>query len=311
MLTYSVVICTLDRIHDLKQCVLSWLNQKPLPFEIIVVHGRTDGNLEEPLRELVSNTGVGLCYLRMHPSLVRQRNAGARMAMGDVVFFADDDAVYLTGYAQAILEVYHADSDGTIGGVGGTISNMYFLMAEWGLRTFFMLPRQNGQGALQPSGWPAFLGVCKNLQSVEVFSGPAMSFRKKVLREYKFDEALADYWMGDDFEMAYRVSRKYKLFQTPDARLMHYSSPAGRDSMRRQTKMMVINHYYLSRKLFGTSRKSFFYWVWSEIGQWLLAVTCILNKRGLTRFLGMIDGCRELGRIIPNRKVHIKPDSGE
>ena len=44
-----------------------------------------------------------------------------------------------------------------------------------------------------------------------------MSFRREVLAEFQFDEALAVYYVGDDFEMAYRVSRDYQLFQTPGA----------------------------------------------------------------------------------------------
>ena len=52
-----------------------------------------------------------------------------------------------------------------------------------------------------------------------------MSFRRDVLAEFQFDDALAAYYIGDDFEMAYRVSRDYQLFQTHGAQLMHYSSP--------------------------------------------------------------------------------------
>ncbi|MCX5695213.1 MAG: glycosyltransferase [Candidatus Omnitrophica bacterium] len=294
MLTYSVIICTLDRAEDLKRCIASWLKQKPLPHDIVVVHGRQEGILEEELRKLLVGSAVELCYLRMPPSLVRQRNSGIRQAKGDVVFFADDDAVYLDGYAQAILDVYQADVTGSIGGVQGTIENFDLGPAErCGFSKFFLLTCF-GNGSLQLSAWPAFCRSTSNLAQVEIFSGPAMSYRKKVLQEFQFNEMFARYWVGDDFEMSYRVSRKYKLFQTSDARLLHYMSPVSRDSERRKCKMVVVNHYFLMRKFFGSTWKSWAYWCWSELGLWMIAVLCLVAGRGPARFLGMIDGYREL-----------------
>ena len=296
MQTYSVVICTLDRREDLKRCITSWLNQKPLPLEIIVVHGRPEGMLGEELQKLLAGTGVEFCYLRMPPALVRQRNAGMRQAKGDVVFFADDDAVYLDGYAQAILDVYQMDVDGSIGGVQGTIDNYELSAAErWGLTRLFLLPRL-GDGTLQPSAWPAFYRPDQNLAQVEVFSGAAMSYRKEVLREFQFDDSFAHYWVGDDFEMAYRVSRKFKLFQASQARLLHYTSALGRDGIRRQRKMHVVNHLYLRHKCFGSDWKSWFYWGWSEIGMWLVSTLALVAERSTAYLLGMVDGYREIWR---------------
>jgi GT2 family glycosyltransferase len=294
MLTYSVVICTLDRPEDLKRCITSWLSQKPLPHDIVVVHGKPEGILEGELQKLFEGTGVELCYIRMLPSLVRQRNAGIQQALGDVVFFADDDAAYMGGYAQAILDVYEKDVSGKIGGVQGTIANFTPSQVDrWGLARLFMLPRL-GNGRLQPSAWPSYYSLDHNLAQVEVFSGPAMSYRKEVLQKFQFNEALARYWVGDDFEMAYRVSREYKLIQVLDARLFHYVSPAGRDSERRLTKMTVVNHFYLTQQFFGRAWKSWFFWGWSEFWLWIIALSWLLTGRGAERLLGVFDGYREL-----------------
>ena len=304
MLTYSVVICTLDRWEDLKRCIASWLKQRPLPCDIVVVHGRQEGMLEEELRKLLAGTSVELCYLRMSPSLVRQRNSGIQHAKGDVIFFADDDAVYLDGYAQTILNVYEADTTGLVGGVQGTIDNFKMSLTDrLGLTRIFLLSR-SGNGLLQRSALPAFYRLDKNLVQVEVFSGVAMSYRKEVLREFQFDEALSHYWFGDDFEMAYRVSRKYTLFQLPQACLLHYNSSVNREGMRRQYRMLVVNHLYLMRKLFGFTLKSCFYWCWSELGLWLIAGVYLFTGGGSARFLGMIDGYRELWGLVSKSKFH-------
>ena len=111
-LCYAVVICTLDRRADLLRCIDSWLRQDPPPLEIVVVHGGTEQRPGAAPAGVDRGTGVAFAYRRMPPSLVRQRNAGIELARGDVVFFADDDAVYLDGYAAAVLAVYEADREG-------------------------------------------------------------------------------------------------------------------------------------------------------------------------------------------------------
>ena len=174
-------------------------------------------DLEQHLRTLLDRMPVALHYLRMPPSLVRQRNAGIALAHGDVVFFVDDDAVYLDGYAAAVLGVYDADSEGSVGGVQGTIANPGSPFATRSrVANLFLLTRLNGNGTLQASAWPAFCTARPGLAEVEVFSGPAMSFRRDVLTEFQFDDALAAYYIGDDFEMSYRVSRRHRL--VPDTR---------------------------------------------------------------------------------------------
>jgi GT2 family glycosyltransferase len=291
-LSYSVVICTLDRRQDLLRCFDSWLRQDPPPLEIVIVHGGPSNDLEQRLRELIDGTGVAFSYERMPPSLVRQRNAGILMARGDVVFFADDDAVYLEGYAAAVLAVYEADREGTVGGVQGTIANPGNPPATRSrLANIFLLTRLNGDGTLQASGWPAFCTPRPTLTRVDVFSGPAMSFRREVLAEFRFDEALAVYYVGDDFELAYRVSRDYQLFQTPGAQVMHYSSPPrGQDGERRRARMNAVNHRYLSRKLLGDGWKTRLAWAWSDFGACLLTMMWWLGGRGSGRLMGTIEG---------------------
>ena len=293
MLSYSVVICTLSRRDALTRCIESWLRQDPLPIELVVVHSGTDHDLEQHLRTLLDRMPVALHYLRMPPSLVRQRNAGIALAHGDVVFFVDDDAVYLDGYAAAVLGVYDADSEGSVGGVQGTIANPGSPFATRSrVANLFLLTRLNGNGTLQASAWPAFCTARPGLAEVEVFSGPAMSFRRDVLTEFQFDDALAAYYIGDDFEMSYRVSRRHRLVQTHEAQLMHYSASEGkgRPGARRRARMGVVNHRYLSRKLLGDGWRTRLAWAWSELGFFLLTVGWLLAGRGSARLVGTVEG---------------------
>ena len=172
-LSYSVVICTLDRRDDLLRCIDSWLRQDPPPLEIVVVHGGPSNDLEQHLQELIDRNWRRI-QLSAHAAVARSpAERRHRLARGDVVFFADDDAVYLDGYAAAVLGVYDADREGSVGGVQGTIANPGSPFATRSrLANIFLLTRLNGNGTLQASAWPAFCTARPGLAEVEVFSGP-------------------------------------------------------------------------------------------------------------------------------------------
>ena len=59
-------------------------------------------------------------------------------------------------------------------------------------------------------------------------SGCNMSYRKELFDEFSFDERFEGNGWGDDRDFSYRVSRRYRLVATPDARLVHKEVPAGR-----------------------------------------------------------------------------------
>ena len=79
-LTFSVVVCTLDRRESLRRTLDGLVQQTHRAFEVIVVNGpSSDGTAEllagYPVR-------VGTCPER-HTGLAR--NIGSRMAAGDIV----------------------------------------------------------------------------------------------------------------------------------------------------------------------------------------------------------------------------------
>jgi len=97
----SVIIPTYNRPDDLEKCVESIIIQTVRPDELIIVD---DGDLQkQPLQQSCEEAGIGYIYFRKDkPGLTASRNAGIKLAGGDIVFFFDDDVVLFPDYVEQI-----------------------------------------------------------------------------------------------------------------------------------------------------------------------------------------------------------------
>ena len=84
-----MVVCTRDRVHELKQCVesLSQVRERT-PFELVIVDNGSSGSAVFDLAE----QHAAVCVAEPVPGLSRARNRGVRASTGDIVAFIDDDA---------------------------------------------------------------------------------------------------------------------------------------------------------------------------------------------------------------------------
>jgi GT2 family glycosyltransferase len=89
----SVVVCTRNREHQLKQCLDALCAQRYPRFEIVVVDN-TDGS--PGVADVVTGRDFPVpvrLVVESEPGLARARNRGAAAAHGSVVAYIDDDAV--------------------------------------------------------------------------------------------------------------------------------------------------------------------------------------------------------------------------
>ena len=102
----SVVITTKNRRDELSYAVRSALSQS-IPVEVLVIDdGSTDGTAEMVRAEFPS---VRLERSETSMGYIGQRNRGARLASGDVIFSIDDDAFFTSPHtvAQTLAEFDH------------------------------------------------------------------------------------------------------------------------------------------------------------------------------------------------------------
>jgi glycosyltransferase involved in cell wall biosynthesis len=296
MLSYAVIICTLEWRKTLDDCLHSLIGQTPWAKEIILVHGGQNvDEMETRLRNILSSSTIQPIIIASKPSLVRQRNAGIEAATGDVIFFFDDDVVLSFNYIQEVLAVYEDDKARELGGVQGTaiqvpLTSLFVSMVQ----RIFLMSTFSGDGRMQRSGYPAFLGPCHRPTEVEVFSGCMMSFRRQVLQDIRFDEALIEYWYGDDIDISFRISRRYKLIQIPSATLVHRSRPyegARRCDLAWRKR---ANRLYLFRKHLNPGAFDWICYAWAELGEFFYSLALMVAGRGPDHFLGIVGGYRDL-----------------
>jgi glycosyltransferase involved in cell wall biosynthesis len=295
-MTFSIVIPTKDEPEGLKNCVMSIIKQTVLPQELIIVDASSDSISAENQKNCENIVGdkIKLIYIRSIPSTTKQRNIGIDHATCDIIFFLDDDVILNEDYCEKILEVYEIKREQNVGGVRGTFSNRktpsWFKRAF--LKFFFMRSYEiKGEGRTLPSLNPVTIIHPDGIIKVESMPGGACSFYRNVLKEFKFDEILSEYAVGEDRDLSYRVSRKYKLYQTPYALLSHNFKPSY---TREEKKTQIINEHYLAKKYLPPRSLNWLAYYWSLVGQLVFSFikSClILNSDEL---LGTLDGFKAI-----------------
>lgn len=291
----SVVICTKNRVQELRQCLKSLIAQSFPPDEVIIV----DASDTEDAYLKIKEEFPRFKYLHTKPALTYQRNVGVGNSSGDLVFFLDDDIMLDKDFVKEIVKIFEKDSEKNIGGVMGNIiniqkpktmlgklrANLYLLV-----RRIFLLPSV-GNGRFQSSGCPTFIQDAEEIKNVEVLSGGLTAYRKEVFKDLKFDEDFLDaHLYTDDEDFSCRVSRKYQNVHTPYAKLVHNPSPIGRVSSYIRAKMTVEARYYLLKKNFPrTSKHTLAFW-WSVVGYFIQAIAAMDKEsiKGLIRGLAVI-----------------------
>ena len=249
----SVVIPTYNRGEILCQTMAMALAQDYPDFEVIVVD-----QTPEPLGSVhafVEAAGERLRYVRREaPNLPAARNAGVRIARGEIIVFIDDDVIVGPGYLASHVARY---GDPALGGVTGmTLAAGEDDEAE-------VLKRHLGA-----SGMKERLGNgCFRTYSIE---GCNCSFRKTaIIRAGMFDERFTGSAWGEDTDLALRVKHLgYLLVLDPEVRLVHLALKSGgcgnrdpqSERLAHEHHRLFLYHIIKNRAIFGSARMLSILW---------------------------------------------------
>ncbi|MBI5182945.1 MAG: glycosyltransferase family 2 protein [Nitrospinae bacterium] len=294
-LSTSYIICTKNRPDDLRRCIRSIVKQTILPNELIIVDAGRIKNIKEDVEDILTNTKIPLLYIHTEPGLTRQRNIGIDHAKEDIIFFLDDDVVVYREYNEEMLNVYRLKGDNRIGGVEGTITNDPIPNPLLDIfRRVFLLSNNiiDGKGGVLPSGNAVFVCRPSRIIPVEIMNGCG-SYKREIFQDLRFDEYLSGYALNEDVEFSYRVSRRYKLYKTPYAKVIHKRTGVNRIDQEEYSKMRVVNYHYFFKKNMPQRVKNKMAYLWSQIGFIILAIIQTIRHYRDLRFqliIGIIKG---------------------
>lgn len=191
-------------------------------------------------------------YIHSTVCLTAARNLGVKHSNGDILFFFDDDVILDKNYIKEVIKVFRNDKDDSIAGVMGKITNIKAHMSPLNttLRHLFFLG-YFGNGRLTSSGIATSVQHMNRITKTSSLSGCGMVYRRKVFREFLFDENLgkhSGYCYREDLDFSYRVSRKYILVYTPFAKLQHLEAKTARANTILIKRQQIFNFHYLFKK---------------------------------------------------------------
>lgn len=296
-LRLSVAICTKDRPEDVARCLAACARQTRLPDELLIV----DASAAPLAPEKLPLGGTPLLrrvqWLCCEPGLAKQRNMALDAAKGDVLLFLDDDAEADSGVCAALTETFA--SDPAIAGACPRVEGPYDPPGRW--RFFcrvFMLPREDGRGQLQPSGFLAYPFRSGQANPIEIagLPGCAMAYRRSAIEGLRFDAFFDGYGFMEDVDFSVRAGQRGPLRYLPGVRVVHRESPMSRLEAAALGRMQAKNHAYVCRKLLGRAGPAY---GWSELGLLLAAVRTCKAQGSLALLRGRLRGLWEaLGEVV-------------
>ncbi len=287
----SVIIPTYNRIEDLRACLDSLLTQILMPYEIFVIDNASNDNTENLIRSRTESFIKEGCSLNYMPnpknSLTVARNFGAKQTSGDIVLFLDDDVILGSEYVSEICKVYKEYPEAL--GVQGYIVPDHSRpnVRDFLYKIFYLYHLEHNGCRALPSISATYPIALDRVMKCEWLSGANHSYRRRVFKEFNYDENLIKYSDGEDLESSHRIYSRYPgtLFITPFAKLQHNASVSGRTLGKELIYMQEIYGLYLFFKVFGSSFKNNRIYIWSRIGRIIIMIIQSIKNRSTYHFI--------------------------
>lgn len=282
----SVIIPTYNREIHLQECLSKILDQKKLPFEVIIIDNSQNYEVQKITDNLKSEfeaKQISLIYLRNNEnSGATARNLGAQHAKGDLIAFLDDDVLLDINYYYEIEKVFFEFPNAL--GVQGYDKNHYsafqkitgsfFQQLIYQFEKIFMISSyfEKDKSRVLPSlcvtnPRPNFNLIIQS-QWISTCAGV---FSKKVFKNFKFDSQFKKYSWNEylDFSYSIYLENKKSLYVTPNATYIDVQTNKGRMHPKELIYMSEVYDMYIFLKRFDMTFKNIFIYVWSKLGRML------------------------------------------
>lgn len=251
----SVLIPTMNRPEALKRTLMTYMNGKVIPAQIIIVDQSQEAKVaKENLRAVEfykDRTDILYIYQNV-PSTTQARNNAVKQATNEIIIFSDDDVDVYQNTLSNIDEIMQDKQIAMIAGIDDnmpkTSSNIGYLL---GTKSF----RNRKIGHVTMSMLGRFPDKIIGQISTQWAMGYFFVVRKSLMDKWqlKWDEKLVSYAYAEDLDFSfsyYKKAKEEKLSCVLDehVRVKHMVSKEYRIPSKKSTYMYVVNRAYLSYK---------------------------------------------------------------
>lgn len=308
-MTLSVIIPTKDREEDLLITLQSLLRQNHPPEELIIID-QSQEDSKEKIIKIMNDTQVRVKYIwdRQVSSQTEARIAGSREAVGDIVFFLDDDVTLDEYCIENLLRTYKENPHlGGICAVDTAAENM-------GLLRLLMTSLFNcGPFSGKTGGWfytdlliHHFNRKLNGLYYTWAFFGGFMSFKRRVVEEIGFDEKLKGDVFAEDIDLAFRVSKKYPLALAPEVKVLHREGKSLY-SLEWAFKRRVLAKWYFFIKNVEKTPINILCFLWALLGILISTIISTISSGSLAPLKGFLSAMKGISvtnpTYLPVRKI--------
>jgi GT2 family glycosyltransferase len=268
----SAIIPTLGRAQMLRLCLDSLAKQTVPISEVILVHCGDDEATQALATETCwSNAGLNVRYFHYpERNCAAQRNFAVTRASYDNLLLIDDDVEVESGWTEELFKPIW--SDPKVGATMGSLSNQPMATPTFFWRIYRRLLHGKTKGfepgrlvgAALPNGFPTTAG---ELIPCEWIAGGASALRREAFESVGgFASFFKGSSPGEDLDLGYRLSRKWKVYYVPSARCVHHQAPGGREGSDRHQYLSMRSRFGILTITMGKSR----YAALGHIGLWAL-----------------------------------------
>lgn len=298
----SIVTPTYNRDKNLRELLESILLQSEPPKEVIVVDDSDVSKTRDLITEMHNrfvNRGILLKYhrggVKDNRSISLARNIGATRATQEIVTFIDDDVVLTRDYVKMIMDVFQGHPNAL--GVQGMITN--FGASTLGTKNvflnsfrkvFFLNHVEEDRCNVLRSGNLSYPYPLNGTIECQWLHGANSSYRKEVFRNFKFDENLKEFSVGEDWDISYRIykHRSHSLYITSRARVMHAPSETRARSNNDLIHFSTNYLAYLFFKNIEQTTLNRIVFVWSMLGQFITTSLFSYKKGPRSKIFGSL-----------------------
>ena len=268
----SAIIPTLGRPEMLRLCLDS-LTKQTIPIsEVILVHCGDDVATSALAKDACwSNAGLNVRYF-YYPerNCAAQRNFAIARASYDNLLLIDDDVEVEARWTEELFKPIWSDQK--VGATIGNLTNQPMATPTffWRLYRIVLHGKTKGfepgrlVGAALPNGFPT---TARALISSEWLRGGASALRREAFESVSgFAPFFKGSSPGEDLDLGYRLSRKWKVFYVPSAKCVHHQAAGGREGSDQHQYLSMRSRFGILTITMGKSRVKGL----AHIGLWAL-----------------------------------------